>query len=287
VIIAVIIAVVAAVAAFMLFGWRRGAEPVEKNGGCAKDLDCGAGRICARDGCLPLIGSESALDWRADLAAQLSPKSTWHPRPAYGEKWVFADVCPIPYGPAAPLEEGKVSLVHQTRVYEILANKLRIHVQKREKGARWLEAMRLVFPIGEPVDLKRACASSEVSQAEVARDRPDTLNVALKQTVPAGALASVTVSVETELPPADREGLRTLKIPLEPVADGAVAITVAAVPLGADIARMGGPAPARQRLLSGFVVYYWRHTKERGTVAIAFDLRKAGAAELSFEDIKP
>jgi hypothetical protein len=233
------------------------------------------------------MGSERASDWRADLAAQLSPKSTWRPRPTYGEKWVFADVCPIPSGPAAPLEDGKVSLVHQTRVFEILADKLRIHVQKREKGARWLEAMQLVFPTGGPIDLKRACASAEVSQAEVARGRPDTLNVALKQTVPAGALASAAVSIETELPPAGRDGFRTLKIPLEPVADSAIAITAAAVPLGANIARMGGPAPVRQRLLSGFVVYYWRHTKERGTAAIAFDLRAAGGAQLSLDDIKP
>jgi hypothetical protein len=284
---AIVAVVVAAVVAFILFGWRRGAEPMEKNEGCAKDIDCGAGRICALNGCLPLISSERASNWRADLAAQLSPKSTWHPRPTYGEKWVFADVCPIPTGTAAPLEEGRVSLVHQTRVFEILADKVRIHVQKRERGARWLEAMRLVFPIGGPLDLKRACASAEVSQAEVARGRTDTLSVALKQTVPAGALASATVSVETELPPAGRDGLRTLKIPLEPVADGAIAVTVAAVPLGANIARMGGPAPARQRLLSGFVAYYWRHSKERGTVAIAFDLRAAGAAKLSLDDIKP
>jgi hypothetical protein len=97
----------------------------------------------------------------------------------------------------------------------------------------------------------------------------------------------VAVSVETELPPADSDGFRTVKIPLEPVADDAVAVTAVAVPLGADVARMGGPAPARQRLLPGFVVYYWRHTAERGTVAIAFDLRAAGGAELSLDDIKP
>ena len=282
-----IVAVAAAAFLFMWSGWRRGAEPVEKNGACAGDTECGAGRICARGGCLTLIGTESAADWRASLDAQFSPQSAWRPRAAFGEKWVFADVCPIPVGPAEPLEEAKVSLVHQTRVFEILSDKLRIHVQRREKGERWLEAMRFVVPVAGSIDPKRVCASDEVSQIEIARGRSDTLNVALKQTVPAGAIAAATVSVETALPPADRSGLRTLKLPLEPVAEGAIAVTVAAVPLGADVARMAGPAPFRQRLLPGFAVYYWRHTAERGTAAIAFDLRATRPAELSLEEIKP
>ena len=287
-IIAVIaVAAVAAAIAFMGFGWHRGARSMEKNGACAGDVECGAGRVCARGGCLPLIGTESAADWRASLDAQLSPQSAWRPRPSYGEKWVFADVCPIPLGPAEPLEEAKLSLVHQTRVFEILSDRLRIHVQRREKGERWLEAMRLVVPVAGAIDPKRVCASGEVSQVEIARGRPGTLNVGLKQTVPAGAIAAATVSVETELPPAGRDGLRTLKIPLEPAAEGAIAVTAAAVPLGTDVARMGGPAPYRQRLLAGHAVYYWRHANERATAAIAFDLRTAGGTELSMEEIKP
>jgi hypothetical protein len=71
------------------------------------------------------------------------------------------------------------------------------------------------------------------------------------------------------------------------VAEGATGVTVAAVPLGAEIVSMGGPAPARQRLLFRFVLYYWRHTKERGTVAIAFDLRGAGGAKLPLGEVKP
>ena len=286
-IIAVIAVIVVVAVVVMLSGWRRGAEPIKKNVGCAADVDCGAGRVCAKGGCLPIIGGESAAGWRADLDAQLAPKSTWRPRPAYGEKWVHADVCPIQAGPAAPLDPVKVSLVYQARVVEVLGDKLRIHLQKREKGTRWLEAMRFLFPVGGSVELKRACASAEVSHAEVRQGRSGILDVALKQTVPAGALASAAVSVEADLPPADREGLRTLKIPLEPVDGDGVAITAVALPLGANVARMGGPAPFRQRLLPGFVAYYWRHTVRPGAVAIAFDLRAAVAAELSLDDIKP
>jgi hypothetical protein len=113
------------------------------------------------------------------------------------------------------------------------------------------------------------------------------VDVALKQTVPAGAVASATISAEVDLPPADREGMMTLKIPLEPVGGDAVAITVVAVPLGADVARMGGPAPARQRLLTGFAAYYWSHTGEPGAVAIAFSFRGPVAAELSLDEVKP
>ena len=125
-IIIVIAAIVVVAAVVTLSGWRRGYEPIKKNGGCAADVDCGATRICAKGGCLPIIGGESAAAWRADLDAQLAPKSAWRPRPAYGEKWVRADVCPIQAGSAAPLDPGKVSLVHQTRVIEILGDRLRI-----------------------------------------------------------------------------------------------------------------------------------------------------------------
>ena len=286
-IVAVVALAVLAAAVVMFLGWRRDPEPMEKNAGCAADVDCGAGRVCARGGCLPIIGGESAAAWRADLSAQLAPKSTWLPRPAYGEKWVRADVCPVPPGAAAPLEPAKVSLVHQTRVFEILADKIRIHLQKKERGTRWLEAMRFLFPVGGPVALKRACASAEVSHAEVRQGRPGIVDVALAQTVPAGALASATVSVEVDLPPADREGTRTLKIPLEPVGGEGVALTVVAVPLGAHVARMGGPAPERQRLLRGFAAYYWRHTAEAGAVAIAFTLRTPATEQLSLDEVKP
>jgi hypothetical protein len=287
VIVAVIAVIVVAAAAFMLFGWRPGPEPIKKSAGCTADVDCGAGRVCAKGGCLPIIGGESVAGWRADLDAQLAPKSIWRPRPVYGEKWIHAEVCPIQPGDAEPLEPAKVSLVRQTRVFEILGDRLRVHVEKREKGARWLEAMRFLFPIGGPVDLKRACASVEVSHAEVQKGRSEIVEVALKQTVPVGAVASATVSAEVDLPPADGEGMVTLKIPLEPVVGDAVATTVVAVPLGANVARMGGPAPVRQRLLTGFAAYYWRHTAEPGAVAIAFAFRAPVAAELSLDEVKP
>jgi hypothetical protein len=279
--------VVFAVAAVMTNRWRGGPGPNEKKGGCEQDLDCGAGRVCARGGCLPLIGGEDARAWRAELDAQLAPQSTWRPRPAYGDKWVFADVCPVPAGAAEPLEEAKVALVSQTRVYEIRPDRLRVHLRKREKGARWLEAMRFQFPAVAAVDLKRACASPEVSNAEIRPGRPAALEVQLRQTVPAGAIAAATVSIEADLPAAGRDGTRTLKIPLEPIAGDAVAFTLVALPLGTHVAQMGGPSPLRQRLLPGFAVYYWRHALQPGTVAIVFDARRAPAtAELPLGEIK-
>lgn len=278
---------VATAAGAALFAWRADEEPAKNGSGCSGNVDCGAGRVCARGGCLPIIGAEDADDWAAQMGAQLARGAAWSPRPAFGEEWTRAGVCPIPLGRAEPLEEDKVSLVHQARVFEIRADGLRIHLQKRERGTRWIDAMRFPFPSGTRVDPRRACASAEVLAAELAKGRADTLDVALKRAAPAGAIAAATVSVETELPPADGEGRRTLEIPLEPATDGAVAVSIAAVPLGAHVSSMGGPAPERQRLLSGFAAYYWRHSGERGTVVIVFELRAAGDAELPVGDLKP
>jgi hypothetical protein len=284
IVIAAVILVCAAVA--IMCRWWSGSEPVKKIGRCAEDADCGAGRLCARGGCLPIIGSEGLGAWRTELDEQAKPDSGWRPHPEYGERLVATDTCPIPVGSAEPLEATKVSLVHLARVIEIRREGLRVHVQLREKGARWMEAMRFTFPFG-PVDLSRACASRGVSHAAAVRDRPDALDVALRQTVPVGAAAAAAVTAEMALPPADRDGLRLLEIPLDPVSGDAVAVSVVAVPLGATIDRMGGPAPSRQRLLRSHVVYYWRHEVEQRKIVISISVEAASDTPLSLDDIKP
>jgi hypothetical protein len=267
--------------------WFADAGKQKKIAGCAVDGECGAGRFCARGGCLPLLGSERAIDWHADLDALELSGAAWKPRAAYGEKLARAQACPAKIGKAELLDAGKIVLVHRAQVFEVLGDRIRIYVQNRMRGFQWLEAMRVSFPSVNKINLQKLCSSSSVSNVATVDRHPDAVDAALAQAAPAGAVASAALSYETDLPKADADGLRTLEIPLESAMGEAPIVTVVALPLGTHVARMSGPEPSRERLLTGFVAYYWKHGKTRGQVSISFTSRALPGLELALEEVKP
>ena len=273
--------------AIALLLWRadHGARP--GGAGCEVDADCGAGRLCARGGCFPLARSESARDWRTDLDAMSLAGPSWRPRETYGERLTRAAACPPKAAEANPLAQGKISLVLRTQVIEVRGGAMRIHVQNRMRGALWVEALRFAFPGVRRIDPGRMCASEGVAGISLEEGRPGAVDAALVQSVPAGSVASAALSLEVDLPKPDRDGLRTLEIPLEPAPPDAAIVTVLALPLGTNVARLSGAEPSRQRLLPGFVAYYWRHAAVPGRVSVSFASKVAPGAELALDEVKP
>jgi len=267
--------------------WYADGDPKRIEMGCAVDDECGAGRLCARGGCLPLIGSERAIDWHADLDAQALSGAAWKPRAAYGEKLAFAQTCPAQIGRANLLDAGKLVLVQRAQVFELLGDRIRIYVQNRMRGLQWVEAIRFTFPAAGKIDPAKLCTSSNVSNVALVEKRADAVDAALTQSVPAGAVASAALSCEIDLPKAGADGLRALDIPLDPTTDDAPIVTVVALPLGTHVARMSGPEPSRERLLPGFAAYYWKHGRTRGRISISFAPKASSGLELALEEVKP
>lgn len=263
-----------------------GGDAPARRSGCETDADCGPARVCARGGCLPLTGGEELRFWRADLDAQKLRGAAWRPRAAYGEKVLPADVCPVKPGRVNLLEPGKVSLVHRLHVFELLGDTVRIHVQNQMRGALWLEGLRFSFPTVDRVDPGRVCGSATVAQVAMEKGRADVVDAALARTAPAGTIASAALSIEAPLPPADADGFREFSFPLDPAFGSGAIVSVLAVPLGSSVARLDGPTPGRQRLLTGFVAYYWEHGAARGAVSIALKAPPA-PADLDVSELKP
>jgi hypothetical protein len=279
----VAIAAAAVVAALLM--WGSDGAP-SRRVGCALDADCGAGRLCARGGCLPLTGAEDLRFWRAEVDAQLLRGATWRPRPSYGEKLAPAEACPAKLGKVNLLEPGKLSLVRRTHVFELFGDTARIHVQSRMRGLLWMEAIRFSFPTVKRINLARLCSSPTVAQVAMEAGRADVVDAALTQAAPAGTVASAALSLEIDLPRADADGFRTFAFPLDPAAGDGTVVTVLALPLGTDVAQMTGPVPGRQRLLTGYVAYYWSHDLSKREVSVSLKT-PAVAAGLSVAELKP
>jgi hypothetical protein len=264
-----------------------GGSTEKRRMGCEADADCGAGRMCARNGCFPLAGTESADVWRADLNALQQLATSWRPRAAFGEKLASPQACPAAAAKANLLDPNKIALVHRTQIVEVGGERLRLLVQSKMRGMQWVEAMRFSFPGVRRIDPTRLCASAAVAGVAFDARRPDTVDAELVQSVPAGSVATATLSLEVDLPRADKDGLRAIEIPLASAPGEAAIVTVLALPLGTDVAKLSGPAPSRQRLLPGFVAYYWNHGKKPGKVTISLAIKPSRGLELSLDDVKP
>lgn len=289
--IGVAIALVVATVAFLMVPASE--QDADRRPGCDTDDDCKPGTSCIARGCLIMLSAESPDLWREDVRDQLDPAVPWQPRSKFGEKLQLADRCPAPAGKGIKPDESRVSRVLKVTVYEVDAEHLRIHQQVKAKGDLWLDALRLWFPTVGELSPKQICVSPEVDSVSIGQGRwrgksARRVDLLLKRAVPAGTITGAAINIESPLPPASPEGLRTLELGLDPVFESAAAEhTVFAVPLGAYVTTIDGPPPTDQRLLSGYVAYYWEHGKSGSEVAVRFQVPAKTTRRLELTELNP
>jgi hypothetical protein len=276
----------------VLVPWSEETEEQQKPSGCLSDGDCKAGSVCLGRGCLILLSSEHTGIWRDDVAAQLDGGVSWKPRRVFGQRVVQASECPVATGPVDKPDESRATPVLKITVVEVAQDGLRVHKQLAAKGAVWLDTLRFWFPPGVEVDPQKTCASPSVDRAGVGQGRwrgktAHRVDVSLKQAAPAGKVTGATVMTETALPKADAEGVRRLAVGLDPVFDELKEHTVVALPLGSDVIGIEGPPPTGQRLLTGFVAYYWEHGERPSEMALRFRLPEFSSRVLDVTELNP
>lgn len=271
----------------------RGGKAETAATGCRSDAECGEGRICAAGGCLFLLASEHPGIWRDDVAAQADGGVAWTQRPSAGESLLSTATCPAPVRKLVAPDEGKLTLLAKVIVYTVDQGRLRVYQYRRSKGEIWYDVMRFWFPDLKRLDTAQSCLSSELvalgpGQGSFRGAPSKLVDAQLKQAAPTGKTVAGAVSVATDLPPADAGGFRTLSFGLDPVyLDGARFRTVVALPLGSDVASLGGPPPDDQRLLKGFFAYYWEHRDAAAKVSVRFREPAVIRERLAVEQINP
>ena len=63
--------------------------------------------------------------------------------------------------------------------------------------------------------------------------------------------------------------------------------TVVALPLGSDVLSIQGPQPSGQRLLTGYVAYYWAHGELPSEIAVRFRLPEVSGRVLDVAELNP
>lgn len=259
--------------------------------GCGDDAACGAGRICLNRGCVLLISSEYAGLWHSEVEAQLTPGTGWKPRSDPGEKLPPAVTCPAIEGEVPEPRIRKMSVVAKTHVYELGPERIRHYQYQRAKGSVWIDALRFHIPTGEKLDAARLCQASGVARVAPGKDVSGraVVDIALGQASPAGVDAKGAVSLSVAPKEGGSPGERVISFDLEPViGDEKQYRTVLAVPLGADILGINGPPPAEQRLLKGFVAYYWHHKGTLTDVSVTYRLPGAVSPQpLDYTSVRP
>ncbi len=258
--------------------------------GCADDTACGAGRVCLNRGCQVLLSSEYAGLWHSEVEAQLTPGGGWKPRSDPGEKIPPAVTCPASEGKVPEPRLRKMSVVMKVQVLELGLQRVRHYLYQRVKGSVWIDALRFHFPTGAKLDGARICQGAGVAHVSVGKDAAQRafVDVALGQASPAGVDAKGAVSLWVEQKETDTEGERIISFNLEPIiGDGKRYRTVLAVPLGADVLAINGPPPAEQRLLKGFVAYYWNHKETLSDVSVTYRLANVSPLPLDYTTVRP
>lgn len=257
--------------------------------GCSSDGDCGGGRICASGGCLLLIPNENPAVWRNEVQNQLDPKKIWEPYPAFGVKLEPRSRCDVPREDIELPNSSQVTVTSEAAVYEVLPDGLWLHLYQTAEARIWIEAISWILPPSFDTPPKTICAGSGVSSVETGSAAGIRIAAGLKHTVPVGGQAKAEVSVLLDLPAANSLEERTLVLPLAAKnARSSKEITAAAFPLGADIIAMEGPVPRAQRLLDGFVAYYWEHQTQRSEAAVRFTLPEGkNTKRLDITSVRP
>ncbi len=272
---------------------QHGESKIDKTRGCESNGDCARGSMCAAGGCLVMLSSEHLGMWREDINAQLDAGVPWHPLSAFGEKIAPTPICPAAQGKVTSPDKKHTTPKIDVTVYEIDVNGIRIHKQQKVQGTMWLDSMRFWFPGEKTLLTKDLCVSASVDKVVLARKTahgyPGTrVDVSLRQSVPVGAVAAATLTALNDLPGENKDEARTLSFPLPPVTrPDAIARTVLALPLGADLLSIEGPPPIRQRLLTGYVAYYWTHGDSQSDVTVVFRVPSAKMGKLDLDELNP
>jgi hypothetical protein len=271
-----------------------GAEaPAEKKAACSSDAECGPGRMCAAGGCIILLSSEHAGMWRDDIAAQLDPAAAWRPTSHFGEKIIPAGACALREGEVRESDAKHVLPLIRISIYEIGPEGMVLHKMMRSKGDMWIESLRFRFPDGLRPGPSSLCASDSIDRFRLVGEGEGSpagqiVDVSLKQSVPVGGIAAGSVAVSGELPAAGADGVRSLDLPLDALEETETAgHTVLAFPLGSSVVSMEGPPPSKQRLLDGYLAYYWSHEKEASEVTVRFKVASRAAKRLDLSTLNP
>ncbi len=266
-----------------------GDETVAADVGCRRDRECGDARICIKGGCLPFLESEHRGLWRDDVGSQLDAGVGWSPRKSFGVKLIPSKHCPAVQKKVETPPLGSMAEVGKVEVFELGKTAVIRHQQVNSRGSVWIDAIRMRFPPLKTPEADRICASESVVAVAVGEDGDGPyIDASLKNASPAGKVATAAVALRLDSPPPDPEGFSTLTFTLAPAFEDSGAFhTVLAVPIGAEVAHIQGATPFQQRLLTGFVTYYFRHTAKRQTVRVRYRTERAVDGTLDITEVNP
>jgi len=264
--------------------------------GCSDEKGCPEGLFCAARGCVVLLQNEFPDVWAEDVASQLdtdpeTPK--WELPSTFGEKLPLALKCDVPEKKVEQFDESKILAVRMVRIFDLGVDGAKVYRYSRSRGSIWVGALRFWLDRDQKPEPETVCASpglTAVARGTGLHQGTEKAYVdgELARAVPADVEATGAIAHQMILPAADVEGYRTLSFDLLPaILEGQRFHTVVAVPLGSDVSSIDGSAPARQRLLTGFIAYYWEHPKTRSRVHFRFRLPKEGGSALNISEVKP
>ncbi|MCU0660697.1 MAG: hypothetical protein MUC50_00030 [Myxococcota bacterium] len=257
---------------------------------CKIEADCKARHLCLEGGCAPLLSSQDPIVWHADLKGQKAAGPTWKPPFEPGEALPAATSCPAPQGEIVAAEPGRVRHLFESTVYEIRQDAILIHKYTKAMGSIWVDNIDFSFPGRLKIDPVDVCAGPSVAHVAVfqgaSESVPSRVLCLLRQAVPSDTMTSAAISVRFAPPNASADGMRTLVIPLVPSVAAGKQVTVIALPLGAHIEALQGPAPKAQRLLRGFFAYYFHHGAA-SQIAITYRLNQPTRGELDIPTVRP
>ena len=245
--------------------------PAAAQVGCQSDAECDGGRFCAAGGCIVLLSSEHRGIWRDDIAAQKAPGKNWQPAAEPGDRFLPESVCPLPERTMPEAKPAKIRVEKEARVVEVGEKGIVEHFQQKVRGSIWVDVIPLL--VGEAGEELTDICGTEGAAGVRCRETTGgpVLDVLLKNAVPAEKSVVAGVSFRTASPPVDAEGTATLSVLLAPPRFvGTSRHTAVVFPLGTEIFSISGPAPSRQKLLKGYVLYDFIHGATPSTVTFSY-----------------
>lgn len=264
--------------------------------GCVDSSGCPAGQFCAAGGCVVLLPNEYPNVWAEDIALQLDsdPETPdWELPSSFGERLPPTKTCPADEKDVEPFDEGKMFHKHITRVFDLGQTPAVVYRYLRTQGSIWVGTLRFwlddqVEPAPETV-----CTSAEIvafsrGLGNHHGSKKAYIDGELARSVPADVDAMGAVSYQIPLTKPDPEGMRILSFDLPPVIlPDQRFFTVVGVPLGAEVPSIGGAKPTLQRLLTGYIAYYWEHTKTKSHVDFRFRSPENKGEVLDISEVRP
>jgi hypothetical protein len=226
--------------------------------------------------------------WRDALQAQLDGGVGWAVEKQFGEALVAETVCPAPLGDVPPPQLDRMTLRARIHVFEMAPERIVHHQYQKAVGSVWLDVLRFSFSTVKTISPSAVCAPPNVSRVRFGNDgKHPFADVALLAAAPAGKEISAGLALLSPAVAPDKEGFSQFTIDLAPrTVPGMKLVSVVTFPLGSDVVAIDGLAPDEQRLLSGYMAYYFVHTNQRRSVQFRYRISEA-APPLSLEEVQP